>query len=76
MSKYAFESYKRGTVPYPPHASQNRSSWSRVQSLMQVYKDRPMPMEALVSAIGDHDAPGGARGFVLYCCKNGWLTGL
>jgi hypothetical protein len=73
-SKYAFASYQLART-YPSMASQNTESWRKVKSLSQVNKRGPMSMDDLVTAIGDHDAPGGARGFVLYCCKSGWLRG-
>jgi hypothetical protein len=75
MSKYAFDSYQLGK-PYGSLAGQNTKSWGKIKSLAQVARGNPMSMEALVNAVGDHDAPGGARGFVLYCCKSGWLVGL
>jgi hypothetical protein len=75
-SKHAFASYVMGN-PYTSQAPRNTDSWGKIESLAAVKgSGEPMLMGELINAVEGHQAPGGARGFIIYCCKSGWLKGL
>jgi hypothetical protein len=75
MSKHEFSHYQLD-AQYNSTAAHNTASWNKIQALAKTEPDGVMSMESLVTAVKDHPKQGGARGFILYCCRHGWLQGV
>jgi hypothetical protein len=72
MSKYAYEYYQLNQ-PYISNVPHNAVSWAKIETLSKSCDRGPMSFSDLLLAVDGHDQPGGPRGFILYCCRRGWL---
>ncbi|MDP2833329.1 MAG: AAA family ATPase [Pseudomonadota bacterium] len=61
--------------PYYPSVGKNQKSWEKVKYALEA-KGGQATIDELALAVGDHEGPGGAQGFVKYCTKevNKWLV--
>lgn len=53
-------------------AEHNMVSWSVVTAMLEAYGGADY--EDLIGAVRQHANPGGGKGFIDYCIRNGWLV--
>jgi len=63
--------YCLGSAPISLSAAQNIESWGVIMAILKAYGGANL--DDLAAAVSQHKHPGGGRGFVDYCIRNGWL---